>query len=129
VVDALRKDGWAITNDPLTISYGQRDLFVDLAAEMVTLGAERAGQRIAVEVSSFLNPSQVRDLQETLGQYMVYRTILAETDLERLLYLAVPEEAFEGILAERLGQLIITRLHLRLLVFNRKQQKVIRWIN
>ena len=33
VLHALLADGWTITHDPLTISYGGRDLFVDLGAE------------------------------------------------------------------------------------------------
>ena len=33
VVHALLKDGWIITDDPLTLSYGGRDVYVDLGAE------------------------------------------------------------------------------------------------
>src|SRR5437762_13221778 len=64
VVRALQADGWTITHDPLTISYGGRDLFVDLGAERSTLAAERGEQRIAVEIQSFLSPSPIRDLEE-----------------------------------------------------------------
>jgi hypothetical protein len=32
VKQALIKDGWQITDDPYVISYGERFLFVDLAA-------------------------------------------------------------------------------------------------
>jgi hypothetical protein len=60
VVQALTADGWTITDDPLRLSYGGRDLFVDLGAERRTLAAEKAGQKIAVEIQSFLNPSPVR---------------------------------------------------------------------
>jgi len=67
VIQALTADGWTITDDPLRLTYGDQELYVDLGAERVTLGAERAGQRIAVEVSSFLKPSPVRDLEESTG--------------------------------------------------------------
>jgi hypothetical protein len=127
VAHALVADGWTITDDPLTLSYGGRDLFVDLGAERVTLGAERNGERIAVEIHSFLNPSPVRDLEEAVGQYDIYRSILAETGSDRLLFLAVPEHVSEGILAERLGQLIVTRLQLRLIVFDVQQERIVRW--
>ncbi len=53
VVRALIAEGWTITHDPLTLSYGGKDLFVDLGAERVTLAAEKTGQRIAVEIQSF----------------------------------------------------------------------------
>jgi hypothetical protein len=128
VVKAIEADGWIITHDPLTLSYGGKDLFVDLGAERTALAAERGGRKIAVEIQSFLNPSPVRDLQEAVGQYDVYRVVLEEADPERRLYLAVPRRIHEGLLTERFGQLIVTRLRLQLLVFDEQQQRVLRWI-
>ncbi len=129
VVRALIAEGWTITHDPLTLSYGGKDLFVDLGAERVTLAAEKPGQRIAVEIQSFLSPSPVRDLQEAVGQYEIYKAILAETEPERLLFLAAPLRIYENLLSERFGQLIISRLQLRLLIFDETQQKRLQWIN
>jgi hypothetical protein len=128
VVHALTADGWTVTHDPLTLSYGGKDLFVDLGAERVTLAAEKGGQKIAVEIQSFVSPSLVRDLEEAVGQYEIYRTLLAETEPERLLYLAVPRRVYEGLLSERFGQLIVTRLQLRLLVFDEQQERIAQWI-
>jgi hypothetical protein len=128
VVHALMADGWTITDDPLTVSYGGRDLYVDLGAEPVTVAAEKGTQRIAVEISSFLNPSPVRDLQETVGHYGVYRAVLAESEPERQLYLAVPYHIHDGLLSEKFGQLIISRLQLQLLIFDAKEQRIIQWI-
>ena len=88
VVHALTADGWTITHDPLTLSFGGKDLFVDLGAERTAIAAEKSGHRIAVEVHSFLNPSPVRDLQEAVGQFEIYQTVLAETEPDRLLHLA-----------------------------------------
>ena len=129
VVHALIADGWTITDDPLRISFGNRDLYVDLGAERTTIGAEKGEQRIAVEVQSFLNPSPVRDLQEAVGQYGIYRAILAENRSDRLLYLAVPLRVYEGLFAERFGQLIVRRLDLRVLVFDHQKGSVVQWIN
>jgi limonene-1,2-epoxide hydrolase len=39
----------------------------------------------------------------------------------------VPEHVSEGILAERLGQLIVTRLQLRLIVFDVQGERIVRW--
>jgi hypothetical protein len=128
VIHALATDGWTITHDPLTLSFGGKDLFVDLGAERTAIAAERGGQKIAVEIQSFLSPSPVRDLQEAVGQYEIYRAVLAETEPERLLYLAVPRRVYEGLLSERFGQLILTRLSLRLLVFDEQRERVIQWI-
>jgi hypothetical protein len=129
VVRALTMDGWTVTHDPLTISYGGKDLFVDLGAERVAIAAEKGGQRIAVEIQSFLSPSPVRDLQEAVGQYEIYRAVLTETEPERLLYLAVPRRIYEGLLVGQFGQLIISRLQLRLLVFDDQHERVVRWIS
>jgi hypothetical protein len=105
-----------------------RDLFVDLGAERQAIAAERAGERIAVEIQSFLSPSAIRDLQEAVGQYDIYRAVLAEMESDRRLYLAVPRRVAESILAERFGQMIITRVQLRVLVFDEKEQRIVQWI-
>jgi XisH protein len=129
VVEALEADGWTITHDPLSISFGGKDLFIDLGAERPTLAAEKSGQRIAVEVTSFLSPSPMRDLQEAVGQFDVYRAVLAELQPERLLYLAVPRRFHETVLREPFGQLIIARVGLRLLVFHEQEKKIVLWIS
>ena len=129
VIEALIADGWTITHDPLTISFGAKDLFVDLGAERISVGAEKNGEQIAVEVQSFLSPSPIRDLQEAVGQFDIYRAVLGETQPARTLYMAVPVRVHASLLAEPFGQLIVTRLRLRLVVFDEVQKKVVRWIS
>jgi len=51
VKNALIKDGWVITHDPFTIKYKDATLFADLAAQR-TLAAEKAGNKILVEIKS-----------------------------------------------------------------------------
>jgi hypothetical protein len=128
VVRALTADGWTITHDPLTLSFGGRDLFVDLGAERAAIAAEKEGRKIAVEIQSFLGASLVRDLEEAVGQYQVYRTLLMETEPDRVPYLAVPGRAHEELLSDRFGQLIVTRLELRLVVFDETRERIIQWI-
>ena len=53
VVKALILDGWTITNDPLTISYGGRDLFIDLGAEDSTIAAEKQGRKLQLRSKAF----------------------------------------------------------------------------
>ena len=48
VVDALVADGWTVTDDPLRLTYGEHDMYVDLGLVGSTLVAERAGREIAV---------------------------------------------------------------------------------
>lgn len=129
VVKALQADGWTITDDPLTLTVGDRDLFVDLAAERITIGAEKDGEKIAVEIQSFLNPSDVRNLQEALGQYMLYRVVLARQQPTRPLFLAVTQEVYDRILSEQLGQIVLTDLNLRVLTFDPTLCEVVQWIS
>jgi hypothetical protein len=129
VIQALQKDGWTITHDPLTIRYEGWRLLIDLGAERTTIAAERGSERIAVEISSFVAASPVRDLQEAVGQFVVYRTLLARAEPDRTLFLGVPERVFDTLLAEPLGQLVIAEVGLRILVFDTQQQKVVRWVS
>lgn len=128
VVEALQADGWTITDDPLRLTYGGRFPYVDLAAERETIGAEKGGEKIAVEIQSFLSPSPIHDLQQAVGQYDIYRAVLAETEPERVPYLAVPRLVGDTLLVEQLGQLILSRLQLKVLVFDDQGKRVVRWI-
>jgi hypothetical protein len=63
---ALIKDGWIVTDDPLHLEYGTKDMYVDLGAQEV-IAAEKSGRKIAVEIKSFLGRSEMADLQLALG--------------------------------------------------------------
>jgi hypothetical protein len=52
VKQALLKDSWVITADPLILKIDKVKFEVDLAAEKV-FAAEKAGQKIAVEIKAF----------------------------------------------------------------------------
>jgi len=93
VKNALVKEQWTITADPLRFSYGNVNFQADLGAERL-LSADRGHEKIAVEIKSFLNPSAVTDFYAALGQFLSYRLALEAIDPDRLLYLAVPADAY-----------------------------------
>ncbi len=124
---ALRRDGWTVTHDPLRLLVGDRDLFIDLGAERL-LAAEREGQRIAVEIKSFLGPSEVADLQQALGQYVMYNEVLQRTEPDRALYLAVSDETRQSIFSEPLGVMFIESGFIKLLVFDPDREVIVEWI-
>jgi len=95
----------------------------------VSIGAERGSERIAVEISSFVADSPMRDFQEAVGQFVVYRVLLSQVEPDRSLFLGVSTRVYESVLSEPLGQLVTAEVKLRVLVFDPHQQKVIRWIN
>lgn len=90
VVKALTADGWTITHDPLTISLGRRNVFVDLGAEKSLIAAEKGTEKIAVEIKSFRGSSDVDQFEDALGQYLIYWKALAKLERDRRLFLAVP---------------------------------------
>lgn len=124
---ALEKEGWTITHDPLTLSIGKRNLLMDFGAERL-LAAERGTEKIAVEVKTFAGPSPIADLQQAYGQFGLYEEVLATSEPERVLYLAVPEEAMEGIFTEEIGQLMLKNRFRRLCVYEIDEEKIVKWI-
>ena len=124
---ALVKDGWTITHDPFVLPFGEYNLFVDLGAE-TPIAAEREGRRIAVEIRSFLGLSPVTELERAVGQYALYDAVLAETEPERALYLAVSVEAHRGVFQKALGRLIVERQGAKLLVFDPEKEAIVEWV-
>ncbi|VTU01275.1 fatty-acid oxidation protein subunit alpha : Fatty-acid oxidation protein subunit alpha OS=Candidatus Entotheonella sp. TSY1 GN=ETSY1_32380 PE=4 SV=1: XisH [Gemmataceae bacterium] len=129
VVAALKADGWTITADPHRVSIGRRRLFVDLAGERAPVTADRGGERIAVEVQSFLRNSDIEDFHHAIGQYAVYRAILRSTDPGRELYLAVPDEVYTGIFSEPIGHLVVADLGMKVVVFHPTERRITQWIS
>ena len=127
VRNALIKDGWTITHDPLKLKWGSKDMCVDLGAEQL-LAAEKDARKIAVEVKSFLGPSEMSNLEQALGQYVLYTDVLSEVEPERILYLAVSRETFDDIFEEPIGKLLIEKRHLHLLVFDIITEAIHLWI-
>jgi hypothetical protein len=124
---ALIKDGWTITHDPFTLTYGPKDLFVDLGAERL-LAAERGTERIAVEIKSFLGASEMADLEQALGQYILYHSLLTRVDPARVLFLAVSEAVQIDVFDEPVGRALLEDGLIRLVVFNPHSQEIVRWI-
>lgn len=127
VRDALIADGWVITDDPLRLYYGGRNLYVDLGAEY-PIAAEKEGRRIAVEIKGFLSESDVYDFSSSLGQYRVYQHILEDTKSDRVLYLAIPNYVYTSIFQEPLGQLVLRKDRVQLIVFDEISRRVEQWI-
>lgn len=127
VKNALIKDGWVITHDPLRLPWGGKDMYVDLGAELL-LAAEKGEQRIAVEIKSFLGRSELDDLERALGQFALYRSVLARREPDRTLFLAVPDDVLRDVFDEPLGQLIVNDYALRILGFEPEAEVITRWI-
>ncbi|UXE58784.1 MAG: XisH family protein [Woronichinia naegeliana WA131] len=130
--DAVRKgleqEGWVITDDPLRIEVGDVEMYIDLGAEQV-LGAERAGQKIAVEIKSFIGTSNVSQFHQAIGQFFNYRLALEEKEPERVLYLAVPSGIYFSFFQLQFIKTVIERFQLKIIIYDPIQEVIVQWKN
>ncbi|MFM9267662.1 XisH family protein [Tychonema sp. BBK16] len=126
VKQALLKEQWVITADPLILKIDKVKFEIDLAAEKV-FAAEKAGQKIAVEIKSFLNTSVVTDFHAALGQFLNYRLGLQMNEPDRTLYLAIPLDIFESFFQERFTQEAVRQYQVKLIVYEPIQEVIIEW--
>jgi len=128
VKNALIKDGWQITHDPLRIRLARgKNLFVDLGAERL-LAAERGTEKIAIEIKSFTRPSDMKDLEEAVGQFVLYAHLMLRYYPEYTLFLAVNENTCKTVFEEEAGQTLIKDGIIRLFSFDPIQEVIVRWI-
>lgn len=127
VKHALIKDGWAITDDPLHLKWGLKDMYVDLGAEKL-IAAEKEGKKIGVEIKSFIGLSEMKDLENAVGQYIVYYDVMKKVQPERELYLAVPAEVYYELFEEPIGQLLLENKRIQLLIFDPEKEVLVKWI-
>ena len=125
VKQALIQEGWTITHDPYMFQ-SEPELSTDIGAEKI-IAVEKQHEKILVEIKSFLNVSQVTDLEKAMGQYILYRRLLKKQEPERKLYLAVPTHAFEGIFSQQVGLIAIEELDMTLIVFSVSGEEKLLW--
>ena len=128
VKNALVKDGWTITADPLTLMYEGLNVYVDLAAERL-LALEKGGERIAVEVKTFSAKSKVHEFETMLGQYVVYLTVLRKLDPDRKLFVAVGEWVYLDFLLRRGVQTVLREAGVPLIVVDLQTEEIVQWVH
>ncbi|MEG4628348.1 XisH family protein [Microcoleus sp. AR_TQ3_B6] len=128
VKNALLKDGWTITADPYFIKYEDAELYADLAAEK-PIAAQRQGQKIVVEIKTFVGRSLMYDFHGALGQYMVYRNLIQLTEPEYKLYLAIDDVVYQNFFQRKSIQLITNENKLCLMVVEMEKEEIMQWIN
>jgi hypothetical protein len=80
-----------------------------------------------VEVKSFTNDSPMAALEQTLGQFLIYRSILNRREPARQLYLAISQETFQQIFEKDVGLLVVEDYDIALLVFNPHTEVIVEW--
>jgi XisH protein len=126
VKDALTKDGWNITHDPFPVDYGDVQMQIDLGAERL-LAATKDAETIAVEIKSFVNPSNISEFHTAVGQYLNYRRALRAQEPTRVLYLAVPSQTYDEFFRLRFIQEGVEEYQIYLLIYNVEARSIVRW--
>ncbi len=129
VREALENDGWTITHDPLQLSYGVSKVEVDLGAEKL-IGAEKSGEKIAVEVKSFMEPSKVYAFHQAFGQFMIYQMALDYNAItDRVLFLAASLDIYETFLMkQQMVEDAIEKHGLNLIIVDIETKNIVKWI-
>lgn len=119
---ALIKHKWRITREQVKLKIGDRRLWIDFEAEQRVNDA-----LILVEVKEMVSASQVNDLANSIGQYLMYRVALENKNIQTPLYMAVSNTTFRGILSEEIGQLMIKRFDIWLIIFDPESEVITEW--
>jgi hypothetical protein len=124
VIRALEKDGWTIGDDDEQVVFilDKRQVVIDIQARKTDSNAI-----ILVEVKGF-RPSPLQELAIAVGKILIYRFVLRELQEDAPLWLAVPESAYDGILAERMGKTMSRTAEFNLLVFSPQEEEIVKWI-
>ncbi|MDZ8068503.1 MAG: XisH family protein [Nostoc sp. DedQUE08] len=128
VKNALIKDGWIIIADPYFLQYEDAELYADLFVEKALL-AEQEGRKIVVEIKSFISPSPMRDFENALGQYILYRDILQLASKNYKIYLAIRDTVFDTFFQRKSIQTVVKLQQIEIIVFNNEREEITLWIN
>lgn len=126
VKNALIADGWTVTHDPLRLTAGRRNVYVDLGAERL-LAADKGNQKIAVEIKSFMGRSEVAELEQAVGQYWLYRGLLKRQEPDRVLYMAIPKETWETLFQEVIGEVVLEEPLTHVLAYDPDTETIVEW--
>ncbi len=127
---ALQKDDWTVLRENFRVQVDDEGLalFVDLEAQKL-IGAEKNGKKIAIEVKSFQEPSNLYQFHLALGQFLNCRSALREIMPDYQVYLAVPQEAYNSFFQIGFIQKRIEEHNLKLLIFCPNQEEIVLWID
>jgi hypothetical protein len=129
VVHALRKAGWSLADKPKYIDDVETETFVyiDIEASYKPNGAVGETRQIYVEVKCFPGKNVTQEVYIALGQYLIYRALLARQAIPVPLYLAVPSTAY----ATTFNAVFRRALHdnrIMMVVVDLETETIVQWI-
>ncbi|MDJ1180556.1 element excision factor XisH family protein [Roseofilum sp. BLCC_M91] len=127
VRNALIKEGWTITHDPLILGNLELRVYPDLGAEKPA--SDRYSISLAVEIKVFGNIGQISELEKAIGQYVLYRSILKRSGSTRQPYLAISSTIYQQLFQKTIIQNLIEDEKIHLIVFNPNLEEIEQWID
>ena len=124
---ALEREGWVITNDPLLVKIGRKSVQIDLGAERM-LAAEKGDEKIAVEIKSFIGTSTITEFYRATGQFLLYGKAMKRQYPDRILYLALPVEAYEELSDDIFDFEDFADLRHQMIVYDNDEKSPLKWI-
>ncbi len=128
VASALVAEGWKVTHDPYFLYFGEKKVAADLGLEKWII-AEKADQKIVVEVKSFISGSLIHELHHTVGQLDFYHLLLKKQEPDRMLFLAMPNYAYYELVLEPVVQEFLTLHQVKIILYNTDNESIESWIN
>jgi len=85
-------------------------------------------QKNCHEIKAFLGKSIIANLEQSIGQYVLYRLLLNKVDPAREIYLAVTDVIYDKIFSEPIGEVVINDLPLQLVIVDSDKAEIQQWI-
>lgn len=99
-----------------------------MGAEKVFIEKEKES-KIVVEIKVFGGKSKTTEFEKAKGQYDIYLFALRKNQVDRLLFLAIPDEVYQQTFLRPSIRDIVAEEKMNLLIFNPKTEEITRWIN
>jgi len=126
VVRAFQRAGWQVAKPDASLYNHQADIvYIDLEAIHTSNGSGEY-RHIFVEVKCFTPPINSRELQAAIGQYLIYRTVLASQQMAFDRYLAAPESGYNAL--NSVVRQVLSDNHIKLVVIQLNTERIVRWI-
>lgn len=127
IVNALRKAGWKIRDEPYYLLFEDFSVFPDIRASQTNGSIEEI---VIVEVKCFLDEkSYLDELYRAIGQYLIYRNVLRLGGISAKLYLAIPHTVYDRIFLTKATAATISDVKIRLLLVDIDREEIVQWFD
>ena len=70
----------------------------------------------------------MQDLEQALGQFVLYRSVLRRREPDRELYLAVPYSIVQSLFEQPMGEILLQDSVVQILGFDPDAEEIIQWL-